>query len=108
MDPTQPRIFIIAGMPRASTTFLYQRFQEHPAIYCPYRKETNFFSVTYGKGLDWYRGLYSGIAAGQVACLPAYGRAGPPYRNVQGKEATGSCLILQQFRSGVSGAKSDR
>jgi hypothetical protein len=74
MNSAKVRLFILAGMPRTATTFLYQRFLEHPAIFCPYRKETNFFSVNYDKGLDWYRGLYAGIADGQVAAdvSPAY------------------------------------
>ena len=61
-------------MPRTATTFLYQRFQEHPSVFCPYRKETNFFSVNYEKGLDWYRDLYAGMEATQVGAdvSPAY------------------------------------
>lgn len=66
MKDDQQRLFILAGMPRTATTFLYQRFQEHPAIFCPYRKETNFFSVNYQNGSDWYRGLYTDMADGQV------------------------------------------
>jgi len=66
MKAPQRRIFILAGMPRTATTFLYQRFQEHPAIFCPFRKETNFFSVNYHKGADWYRRLYSDMADGQI------------------------------------------
>ena len=67
MKVVQERFFILAGMPRTATTFLYQRFQEHPAIFCPYRKETNFFSVNYQKGPAWYRGLYSDMADGQIS-----------------------------------------
>ena len=67
MNTASPRLFILAGMPRVATTFLYQRFLEHPAIFCPYRKETNFFSVNYDKGFAWYKKLYAGMAAGQVA-----------------------------------------
>lgn len=74
MNSAKSRLFILAGMPRTATTFLYQRFLEHPAIFCSYRKETNFFSVNYDKGFDWYRGLYAGIADAQIAAdvSPAY------------------------------------
>jgi len=74
MNSAQLHLFILAGMPRTATTFLYQRFLEHPAIFCPYRKETNFFSVNYDKDFDWYRGLYEGIDEGQIAAdvSPAY------------------------------------
>jgi len=66
MTPTQQHLFVLAGMPRTATTFLYQRFQEHPEIFCPYRKETNFFSVNYSKGASWYRNLYQSISDGQI------------------------------------------
>ena len=74
MNDKRLPLFIIAGMPRTATTFLYQRFQEHPGIFCPYRKETNFFSVNFGKGVDWYRGLYADAAPGQamVDVSPVY------------------------------------
>lgn len=66
MSAPQQRLFILAGMPRTATTFLYQRFQEHPAIFCPYRKETNFFSVNNRKGLAWYHRLYADMTDGQI------------------------------------------
>ena len=70
----QQQLFIVAGMPRTATTFLYQRFQEHPHIFCPYRKETNFFCVNYHRGFQWYRGLYADMPNGYVAAdvSPAY------------------------------------
>jgi len=30
MTAAKQRLFVLAGMPRTATTFLYQRFQEHP------------------------------------------------------------------------------
>ena len=74
MIAEKPKLFILAGMPRTATTFLYQRFQEHPAIFCPYRKETNFFSVNYHRGIDWYRELYAEMGDSQtgVDVSPVY------------------------------------
>ena len=66
MSAQRPRRFIVAGMPRTATTFLYQRFQEHPAIFCPFRKETNYFSVNFHKGPDWYDKLYDEMPQGQI------------------------------------------
>lgn len=67
-------MFVVAGMPRCATTFLYHNLQRHPAIFCPYRKETNYFSVNYGRGIDWYRRLYRGIGPSQVGAdvSPSY------------------------------------
>ena len=66
MSAERPRRFIVAGMPRTATTFLYQRFQEHPAIFCPFRKETNYFSVNFHKGPDWYDKLYADMPKAQI------------------------------------------
>lgn len=49
---------MVAGMPRAGTTFLYFFLQQHPQIYAPPLKEINFFSVEFHKGNDWYENIY--------------------------------------------------
>ncbi|MEW5774301.1 MAG: sulfotransferase domain-containing protein [Thermodesulfobacteriota bacterium] len=69
-----PPLCIVAGMPRAATTFLYHVLAEHPLVFAPFRKETNFFLTNHVRGMDWYLGLYADRAPGQV-CLdvsPAY------------------------------------
>jgi len=58
MNKKASRIFIVPGMPRAGTTFLYYKFNEHPSIFVPSRKESHFFSTNYEKGPDWYLSLY--------------------------------------------------
>ena len=71
---TPPKIFIVAGMPRTATTFLFQRFQDHPSIFCPYRKETSFFGGNYGRGEAWYHKLYAEMTAEQIGAdvSPSY------------------------------------
>ncbi len=61
-------------MPRTATTFLFQRFQEHPSIFCPYRKETSFFTGNYGRGIGWYHWLYKGMGENQIGAdvSPSY------------------------------------
>ncbi len=54
-------IFVIPGMSRAGTTFLYHNLQKHPAIFLPYRKETNYFGGNYHRGVGWYHDLYRGL-----------------------------------------------
>lgn len=36
-------LFVIAGMPRAGTTFLYHNLARHPEVSVPFRKELNMF-----------------------------------------------------------------
>lgn len=67
-------LFIIAGMPRAGTTYLFHQFNRHPDVFVPVLKEANFFSTFYGKGPDWYDKLYQAREPHQYAmdASPSY------------------------------------
>ncbi|MEM9024040.1 MAG: sulfotransferase domain-containing protein, partial [Bacteroidota bacterium] len=71
---TKKKLFIVAGLPRAGTTFLYFQLQQHPDIFAPVRKETNYFSVAYDRGMEWYHKLFEGIQHDQLGMdvTPAY------------------------------------
>jgi len=71
----QQEIFVIAGMPKAATTFLYFTLGKHPDIYAPARKEIDYFSdVHYRKGYNWYINLFKEKKAPQIGmdCTPVY------------------------------------
>jgi len=58
---------IVAGMPRASTTFLYHTLGSHPEVFVPSRKETDFFcDLNANRSEAWYSALYKGCKQGQV------------------------------------------
>lgn len=59
-------IFIVLGMPRAGTTFLYHTLGKHPEIFVPYRKESMYFSINYCKGEQWYNDLYNDRSPNQI------------------------------------------
>lgn len=60
-------LFVVPGMPRAGTTFLYHYLQKHPDIFLPYRKEIDYFNDLYHfKGADWYRSLFAERQSGQI------------------------------------------
>jgi hypothetical protein len=59
-------ICIIAGMPRAATTFLYYTLPKHPSVYVPKRKETEFFSLNRYRGTDWYLDFFKDMQDGQI------------------------------------------
>jgi len=46
--------FVIIGAQRAGTTSLYQHLIQHPQVHPPLRKEVQFLSVYWGRGLPWY------------------------------------------------------
>jgi len=52
-------LIIIAGMPRAGTSYMYQVLGNHPKVFMPIIKETNFFSYNQSKGIRWFENLYS-------------------------------------------------
>lgn len=57
LDPGEP--FIIPGMPRCGTTFLYHNLRKHPAVFLAFMKESDYFSVNHGKGREWFEGLFA-------------------------------------------------
>ena len=52
------KLFVVAGMPRGGTTFLYHNLNKHPDIHLPSYKEVNFFTVNWARGPEWYESLY--------------------------------------------------
>jgi hypothetical protein len=74
MPTSDTRHAVVTGMPRAGTTFLYHNLQKHPELFLPFRKETNYFSVGYDNGADWYADLYTDRQPNQVGLdiSPAY------------------------------------
>ena len=62
----EKRLFVLLGMPRAGTTFLYHNLQKHPRIFVPFRRKTNYYAVHYQKDRDWYRSHFEGAKDDQV------------------------------------------
>lgn len=68
--------FLVIGAQRAATTTLYAWLREHPAIFLPRLKETNFLLDVgaWDRGVAWYESLYEAGAShahrGDVS--PAY------------------------------------
>jgi len=63
---TRNKIFVVAGMPRSGTTFLYHNLGQHPSIFLPFVKEVDYFSFNYYLGLDWYLGLFREMRADHI------------------------------------------
>jgi len=55
---------IIAGMPRAGTTYMYQMLRKHPHFFLPPVKETNYFLYNYKRGMEWFEDLYQSAENG--------------------------------------------
>lgn len=55
--------FLIIGSQRCGTTSLFNYLAAHPDVRPPLRKEIQFFSLNYERGLDWYRGFLPRVDA---------------------------------------------
>jgi len=77
-------IVIIAGMPRAATTFLYHTLQKHPDIYVPPRKELEYFSINYDRGEEWYMNFFKEMEDSEVGfdISPMYFFAAPTPKRI--------------------------
>ena len=58
---------IIAGMPRAGSTWLYYNLKNHPQVAMPKFKETFFFGSNFKRGFDWYYSIYDDNIENKVA-----------------------------------------
>ncbi len=54
LKPVKFPKFIIIGSQRCGTTSLYTYLAEHPQILSPIKKEMDFFSWHFHRGIDWY------------------------------------------------------
>ena len=50
--------FVIIGAQRCGTTSLYNYLVEHPDVAPAFIKETHFFDLYFGRGLNWYRAYF--------------------------------------------------
>lgn len=69
--------FLVIGAQKSATTSLFKYLSEHPNIYMPPEKETNFFSdnAQFSKGVKWYFKEYFNSADLSLIC----GEASPNY-----------------------------
>lgn len=51
--------FVFVGTGKTGTTWLHHRLREHPDLFLPAAKETNFFDLNYQRGLCWYAGFFA-------------------------------------------------
>jgi hypothetical protein len=61
--------FLILGIMKSGTTWLYRWLEQHPNIFLSAIKEPNFFSrdEVWSKGLQWYSELFAAAEDGQLA-----------------------------------------
>ncbi len=70
--------FLGIGVNKAGTTWLHDVLASHPHIWMPSRrKEVNFFTKHYGKGVDWYERFFPDTSEG--ATYKEIGEYSPAY-----------------------------
>ncbi len=68
--------FIIIGSQRCGTTSLYTYLAQHPQILTPIKKEMDFFSWHFQRGIDWYLAHFPPMPVGEQFLT---GEASPSY-----------------------------
>lgn len=64
---------IVLGAAKSGTTWLHWASTQHPDLVTPSMKETNFFSLEFFRGEDWYEGLFEGRGQGtRIDNSPSY------------------------------------
>ncbi|EGK89477.1 tetratricopeptide repeat protein [Microcoleus vaginatus PCC 9802] len=76
LKPVQFPNFIIIGSQRCGTTSLYTYLAQHPQILTPIKKEMDFFSWHFERGIDWYLAHFPPMPPGEQFLT---GEASPSY-----------------------------
>ncbi len=76
VKPVQFPNFIIIGSQRCGTTSLYTYLAQHPQILTPIKKEMDFFSWHFDRGIDWYLAHFPPMPPGEQFVT---GEASPSY-----------------------------
>jgi len=76
LKPVQVPNFIIIGCQRCGTTSLYTYLAQHPQILTPIKKEMDFFSWHFDRGIDWYLAHFPPMPSGEQFLT---GEASPSY-----------------------------
>ncbi|MEP6515420.1 tetratricopeptide repeat protein [Microcoleus vaginatus] len=76
LKPVQFPNFIIIGSQRCGTTSLYTYLAQHPQILTPIKKEMDFFSWHFDRGIDWYLAHFPPMPRGEQFVT---GEASPSY-----------------------------
>ncbi|HLO47453.1 MAG TPA: tetratricopeptide repeat protein [Kamptonema sp.] len=76
LEPVRFPNFIIIGSQRCGTTSLYSYLANHPQILSPIKKEIDFWSWHFNRGIDWYLSHFPPLPQGQNFLT---GEASPSY-----------------------------
>ncbi|WP_445248634.1 tetratricopeptide repeat protein [Microcoleus sp. OTE_8_concoct_300] len=76
LKPVKVPNFIIIGCQRCGTTSLYTYLAQHPQILTPIKKEMDFFSWHFDRGIDWYLAHFPPMPPGEEFLT---GEASPSY-----------------------------
>ena len=76
LKPVEFPNFIIIGSQRCGTTSLYSYLTQHPQILSPIKKEVDFWSWHFNRGVNWYLSHFPPLPQGQHFVT---GEASPSY-----------------------------
>jgi hypothetical protein len=69
-------------MKSSGTTKLYHHLVDHPDIYMPQKKEPQFFTANFDKGIEWYKDLFQTHESEQAVGEASNSYTYPEYASV--------------------------
>ncbi len=89
-------VCIVAGMPRAATTYLYQTLADHPGAFVPARKELEFYSINFERGADWYQSFFADCTQEQVGfdISPIYFFSDLAIERISAKDVVSKAILI--------------
>lgn len=53
--------YLVIGVQRSATTWLFECLREHPDIFMPAEKELHYFDENYNMGVEWYSDFFKSV-----------------------------------------------
>jgi hypothetical protein len=71
--------FHIIGSQKCATSSLFRYLSSHPRVYGPYKKEIQYYSLNYEKGIEWYKQFFPAYSPKKERLRLISGEASPYY-----------------------------
>lgn len=98
--------FVVIGAVKAATTWVAHQLRSQPGVFLP-REEPHFFSRDYGRGMDWYAGLFEHLPFGTLIGEKSADYLAYPDAPRRLAEAMPGARLIVQLRDPVERAYSD-
>jgi hypothetical protein len=98
--------FLVIGAIKAATTWISHHLRQSPAVFMP-AIEPHYFTREFGRGLDWYRELFSGAGGSQIIGEKTADYLANPEAPARASRLVPDASLIVSLRNPVERAYSD-